>query len=124
MAYLHDDVLDLGLAELDVDATRLDICKTACPTTYTQATSTYTLGNKTSLNVGSPIARSPSGRKVVVPAITDGAVTGTDTAAYWALSDPGTSRLLAAGSLSAPQGVTNGNTFTLASFEIGIPGPA
>lgn len=123
MAYLHDDVLDLGLAELDVDATRLDICTTA-PTTYTQATVTYTKGNKTSLNVGSPTARAPSGRKIVVPAITDGSVTGDGSVGFWALSDPLTSRLMAAAALSAPQTVTTGNTFTLTSFEIGIPGPA
>jgi hypothetical protein len=32
--------------------------------------------------------------------------------------------LLATGALSANQSVTNGNTFTLASFTIGIPDPA
>ena len=123
MSYLNDRVLDNGLTVLDTEATRLDICSTE-PATYAEATTTYSLGNKTSLNVGSPEARSPSGRKVVVPQITDGSVTGTGTAAYWALTDPGNSRLLAAGSLSSSQGVTNGNTFTLTSFDIGIPGPA
>jgi hypothetical protein len=33
------------------------------------------------------------------------------------------SRLLATGSLTASQAVTSGNTFTLTSFDIGIPDP-
>jgi len=33
------------------------------------------------------------------------------------------SRLLAAGSLTASQVVTSGNSFTLSSFTIGIPDP-
>ena len=123
MAYLNDRVLDNGLAVLDTEANRMDICSSE-PTSYSEATSTYTLGNKTSISIGSPEARSPSGRKVVVAEITGGSVTGTGTAAYWAITDTSNSRLLAAGSLSSSQAVTSGNTFSLASFEIGIPGPA
>lgn len=128
MAYLNDRVLDNGLTVLDTEANRLDICHTE-PTTYTQATSTYTVGNKTSLSIGAPAARTPSGRKVTVAAITDGSVTATSTgtsddAQYWAIVDTSNSRLLAAGPLSAAQLVTSGNTFTLAAFDIGIPGPA
>ena len=121
MAYLNDNVLDNGLAWLVTNGTKLDICS-AEPATYAQI-ATYTLGNKTSLSIGSPAARSPSGRKVAVPAISDGSVTATGTAAYYAISN-GTNTLCAAGSLSASQGVTNGNTFTLTTFDIGIPGPA
>lgn len=123
MAFLNDRVFDNGLTVLDTEANRLDICSTE-PTTYTQATSTYTLGNKTSLSIGAPADRSPSGRKVTVASFTDGSVTGTGTAAYWAIVDTGNSRLLAAGSLSASQAVTSGNTFSLAAFDIGIPDPA
>lgn len=128
MAYLNDRVLDNGLTVLDTEANRLDICHTE-PTTYAEATSTYTVGNKTSLSVGSPASRSPSGRKVTVAAITDGSVTATSTgtsddAQYWAIVDTVNSRLLAAGSLDSAQLVTSGNTFTLEAFDIGIPGPA
>lgn len=123
MAFLNDRVFDNGLTVLDTEANRLDICSTE-PTTYTQATSTYTLGNKTSLSIGAPADRSPSGRKVTVASFTDGSVTGTGTAVYWAITDTGNSRLLAAGSLSASQAVTSGNTFSLAAFDIGIPDPA
>ncbi len=123
MSYLNDRVLDNGLAVLDTEATRLDICSQE-PSTYAGATSTYTLGNKTSLSIGAPAARSPSGRKVTVAQITDGSVTGTGTASHWAITDTANSRLLAAGALSASQAVTSGNTFTLAAFDIGIPGPA
>ena len=123
MPFLNDRVLDLGLNVLDTEANRLDICSQE-PTTYAQATSTYTLGNKTSLSVGAPGARTPDGRKVTVAAITDGAVTGTNTATHWSIVDTGNSRLLATGALTTPQGVTNGNTFTLTAFDIGVPAPA
>lgn len=120
MAFLADYVLDLALAALDTEGNRLDICSQE-PTTYAEATSTYTLGNKTSLSIGAPADRSPNGRKVTVAAITDGVVTGTATATHWAIVDTVDSRLLATNSLAASQAVTNGNTFTLAAFDIGIP---
>jgi len=123
MAYLNDRVLDNGLTVLDTEANRLDICSQE-PATYAEATSTYTLGNKTSLSIGSPGDASPNGRKVTVAAITDGTVTGTDDATHWAITDTVNSRLLAAGSLSAGQLVTSGNTFTLAAFDVRIPDPA
>ena len=120
MAYLNDRVLDLGLTVLDTEANRLDLCSQE-PTSYAEATSTYTLGNKTSLSVGAPADRSPDGRKVTIAAISDGTVTGTGTATHWALTDTSNSRLLATGALSASQGVTSGNTFTLGAFDVGIP---
>ena len=121
MAFIADRVLDNGLSALSSEATRLDICSSE-PTSYAEATSTVTLGNKTGVSVGAPAARSPDGRKVTVASISDGSVSGTGTASHWALTDPGNSRLLATGSLSASQAVTSGNTFTLAAFDIGIPG--
>lgn len=121
MSYLNDEVLDQGLDYADTNGTRIDICTTE-PTTYAQATSTYTLGNKTGLNTGATAAGSVDGRKVTVPAITDGSVTGTGTAAYWALTD-GTSILVAAGALSASQAVTSGNTFSLDAIDITLRDP-
>ena len=50
-----------------------------------------------------------------------GAIDATGTASHWALVDTGNSRLFAAGALSASQAVTDGNTFTLSAFDIGIP---
>ena len=123
MATLSDRVFDNGLTVLDTEANRIDICSTE-PTTYAQATSTYTLGNSTSLSIGAPADRSGGGREVTVAAISDGSVTGTGTAAYYAIVDTSNSRLLATGSLSASQSVTTGNTFTLSSVTIGIPDPA
>jgi len=123
MAFINDYVLDNGLVVLDTMGDRLDICS-AEPDTYEEATSTYSLGNKTSLSIGAPAPRTPSGRKVTVAQINDGAVTGDGLAAYWAISDVSEARLLAAGALSDDQTVTTGNTFTLSAFDIGIPGPA
>lgn len=123
MAFLGDRVFDNGLTVLDTEANRLDITSSEA-TTYAEATSTYTLGNKTTPTIGSPADRAGGGREVTVSAISDGSVTGTGTAAYWAITDTGNSRLLATGALSSSQAVTSGNTFTLTEFDIGIPDPA
>lgn len=120
MAFIADRVLDLGLNVLSTEADVLHIC-TSEPADFA-AVAGASVGNKASLSVGNPEARSPDGRKVTVAQITDGSVTGTDTASHWAIVDSGNSRLLAAGSLASGQAVTDGNTFTLAAFDIGIPG--
>lgn len=123
MAFIADRVLDLGLTILSTEANRLDICSSE-PATYAAATDSASLGSKTPLGVGSPTARSPDGRRVSVAAITDGSVSGTGTASHWAITDTANNRLLATGALSTSQSVTDGNTFTLAAFDIGIPGAA
>lgn len=119
MPYINDEVFDQGLDYADTNGTRIDICYTQEPTTYTEATSTYTCGNKTGLNTGATEAGATDGRRVIVPAITDGSVSATQTAAYWALTD-GTSVLIATGALSSSQAVTSGNTFTLDAISITI----
>jgi hypothetical protein len=115
MAFIIDTAFDQGLNYLDTNGTRLDICSLE-PTTYAQATSTNTLGNDT-VNTGAPQDGATDGRRVIVPAITAGSVTATGTASHWALTD-GASILLATGTLSASQGVTSGNTFTLDAISI------
>jgi hypothetical protein len=115
-----DPVLDGGLTVIDTVATAIHILS-ADPTVFSDV-ATLTLGNKTwsaGGAFGAPQAGDVNGRKVMSTAITDGAVTATGTATKWALVDA--TRLLANGSLSAPQAVTNGNTFTLASFKIELP---
>ena len=121
MASLADYVLDNGLTKLDTEANKI-LITSAEATTYTQANATYALGNSTSLSIGAPAARSGGGRQVTIAAITDGSVTATGTATHYAIVDTSNSRLLATGSLSASQAVTSGNTFTLSSATIGIPG--
>ena len=123
MASLADRVFDNGLTVLDTEANRIDITSQEV-TTYAEATSTYTLGNSTSLSVGAPADRTGGGRQVTVAAISDGSVTGDGTATHYSIVDTVNSRLLATGSLSASQVVSNGNTFTLGSFTVGIPDPA
>jgi len=123
MASLADRVFDNGLTVLDTEANRIDITSQEV-TTYAEATSTYTLGNSTSLSIGAPADRSGGGREVTVAAISDGSVTGDGTATHYSIVDTANSRLLATGSLTASQVVSDGNTFTLGSFTIGIPDPA
>ena len=129
MSFLNTLVLDEGLQIIAGAARRLDICRLE-PTTYAEATATFTLGSKTGITVPAPaVMSSPAGRKVTVPAVTDGNVTATSTgvsddAEFWALTDPANSRLLAAGSVATAKLVVSGNIFTTAAFDIGLPLPA
>ena len=109
MATLNNLVFDNGLSTLTTGGTpkRIDITSTEA-TTYAEATSTLSLGNSTSLSIGSPADRSGGGREVTAAAITDGNVTGTGTAQFYAITD-GTN-LLATGSLTETQSVTSGNS--------------
>jgi hypothetical protein len=120
MALIADSVFDAGLATITSGGTRIDLCSSE-PANYA-AISGVTLGNKTGLTTGSAANGAVNGRRVTVPAISSGApgsVTGTGTATHWALSN-GSSTLYAAGALTASQGVTNGNTFTLDAIDITI----
>ena len=117
MAYINDEVFDQGLDYADTNGTRIDICSQE-PTTYAEATSTYTLGNDT-VNTGATENGASNGRRVIVPAITAGSVTGNGTATHWALTD-GSAILVATGALSSSQAVTSGNTFTLDAISITI----
>jgi hypothetical protein len=127
MTYINDRILDLGIDILNTECDRIDICSQE-PANYTEATSTYSKGFKdhgsAGTAFGAPADRTPSGRKVSSTAVTDGAVTGTATVTHYACSDVGNTRLLAASSLSSSQAVTNGNNFSLPSFDIGIPDPS
>lgn len=123
MATLNNRVFDNGLTVLDTEANAIHVTSQEA-TVYNDATSTYSLGNSTSLSIGAPADRSGGGREVTVAQITDGSITGTGTATHYAIVDTVNSRVLATGALTASQSVTSGNTFTLASFKIGIPDPA
>lgn len=122
MATLNDRVFDNGLTVLDTEANKISITSQEA-TTYTEGNATYALGNSTSISISAPADRVGGGRKVTVSAITGGSVTGSGTATHYAILDTINSRLLATGSLTASQVVTSGNSFTLSSFDIGIPDP-
>lgn len=123
MASLGDRVFDEGLTVLSDEANKISITSQEA-TTYAGGNSTYALGSTTSVTIGQPADRSGGGREVTVSAVSDGSVSGTGTATHYAILDTTNSRLLATGSLSASQSVTSGNSFTLASFKIGIPDPS
>lgn len=122
MPFLNDRVFDNGLTVLDTEANKITITSQEAAT-YAEGNATYALGNSTSLSVGAPQDRTGGGREVVIASISDGSVTANGTATHYAIVDTVNSRLLAAGSLTASQVVTSGNSFTLSSFTIGIPDP-
>lgn len=123
MASLHDDVYDNGLSQL-TSLTETLYLLSADPGLTWANIATYALGSKSSPTIGSPADRTGGGRKVTVSAITDGSVSATGTAAYYATTDDSATKILASGSLLSSQVVTLGNVFTLPSFDIGIPDPA
>lgn len=121
--FLANEVFDNGLSYIDTYCENLYICSTL-PTTFAEASSTYKLGVKATPAIVAPSDRTGGGREITISAITDGSVTATGTAGFYALTDDSASLLLAQGDLASTQGVTSGNTFTLTEFKIGIPDPA
>lgn len=117
MAAINDEVFDQGLDYADTNGTRIDICSTDPGLTYATVTGN-TLGNDT-VNTGVTQDGATDGRRVIVPAISAGSVTGTGTATHWALTN-GTDTVVASGALSSSQAVTSGNTFTLDAISITI----
>lgn len=138
---LHADILDNGLGTFDTLATsgylRVAIIASGVignsfnpndSGSYTTITSaSNNLGNHTfaASEVAAPSYISGTyGREVVFSAISGASVTATGTASHFAIYDTNGSRVLATGDLSASQSVTSGNTFSLATFNVGIPAPA
>jgi len=120
MSYINDAVFDQGLNYADTNGTKIDVCSAEPTGNLYGNIAAVTLGNKTGIDTGAPEDNAASdGRKVVVPAIVDGAVTGDGTATHWVLSD-GAAILVASGTLVTPQVVTNGNIFTLDAIDVGI----
>jgi len=124
MPYLDNNTLDNGLAALKAGATGVYI-NSSEPATYTAATSTVALGNKVfgagNVYPAAIAAGSPSGRQVVSAAVTDGSVTATGTASHNSVVNSTASRLEVAQALSASQGVTSGNIFTLTAQTVRLP---
>lgn len=120
---LHDDIFDTGLSQLTTIVENLYICSSQ-PTTYTEASSTYKLGTKASPTITGPTdGGAGGGRQVTVAAITDGSITVTGNAGWFALCDDSESKLLVSADLDTPQDVTSGNPFTLTAINIQIPDP-
>ena len=132
--HLYTACMDALLDYIDTNGADLHICS-ALPTTYTEATDTssgFSLGDKQAITIstsGAGDGATGNGggtvpRKITVSAITDGDVTKTGTAAYWAIvKTTATTDVLAAGSLASSQAVTLANTFTLTAFDIEVPIP-
>jgi hypothetical protein len=120
--YLDNHIYDNGLGAFS-GANQLRICS-SLPTNYTEASATFSLGSKVGPTISAPQGGVPNGRQVAVSAIVDGAVATGGTGGFYALIDTVNSRLLAAGAVSSPQALIEGNPFTLSGFTIRIPAPA
>lgn len=115
---INNTVFDNGLSYLQTNADTVYLCTTE-PTTYTQASSTYAIANKT-VSLAGPSDATGGGRKVTVPAITDGAVTALGTPTHVAVT--GDTELLVTVTIpeEEQEELRAGNKFELTSFDIGI----
>ena len=118
MAYINDEVFDQGLDYGTLYGVRLDICSSE-PANYA-AIAAVSLGNKDPVVTGAVEDGAVDGRKLVVPAITDGTVTGGGDASHWALFVDTNNFLVATNTLDNTQNVTTGNVFTLGAIDIAI----
>ena len=120
MAFIADIIFDSGLDYLTTNGESVYLCSQE-PTTYTEAVSTYALADENAVSMGAAAAGATDGRRVIVPAITGGDVTGTGTVTHWAVvKTTATTALLATGALASSQAITSGNTFDMAAFSITI----
>jgi hypothetical protein len=120
MPSVQPRVLTNGLASLVAEADAIYITSSEAGS-FAEAVTTFALGFKNfgvGNIIGPPAPASPNGEKVTTAAVTDGVVTGTGTAAFWAIVDSVNLRLGATGTISPPQVVTAGNKFTLPQFDI------
>ena len=122
MASMADAVFDAALSYIQTNTDKLHVCSSE-PANFAGVAG-VSLGNKATPTVGSPGDRTGGGRKVTFSAITDGTITASGTAAYVAVVDEGGSLLLFTKALDSTQAVTNGNPFTLNSFDVGFPDPS
>lgn len=123
MAALGNSVLDAALSLIDSSTENLYILSADPGLTWSNI-ALYDLGVKATPGISAPGDRGAGGREITISAITDGSVTDTGTATHYALTDDSETIILASGALSSSQAVTDGNTFTLTEFTIGIPDPA
>jgi|GEM_PF-4713896 len=114
--YVDDYYRDNGLTVGTTGSTFALRLNNAEADTYTEATTTFILGSKTSPTL-SVVNGTTDGRAIQVTSFSDGSVTVTGTASHWALVDVTNTRIIAAGPLSATQAVTNGNPFSLTTFQ-------
>lgn len=112
---INNIVLDRGL-EVFRDATRLVVLSGSVD--LFSEIEAVTLGVKQTPTIVGPQDAVPTGRRVVVSEITDGAVTATGSATHWAIVDDNAQRILVLNAIQAPKNVVLGNAFTLESFSI------
>lgn len=123
MSALANQVFDNGLNTITTTTEKLYLLSEDPGLTWANI-ATYALGHKSSPSIASPTDRSGGGREVIISAITDGLVTATGNAGYYALTDDSETRILVTGSLTSTLSVTSGGVFATEAFAVGIPDPA
>ena len=125
VAQIENIALDNGLTVINSAVTRIWVNANE-PTTFALATTgsgtSQALGYKSfgaGATFGAPGAGAGTSRAVTSASVTDGTITTSGTAGWWAACSE--SSLYAHGSLASNKAVTSGNSFTLGQFSITIP---
>lgn len=121
MPFIADAYFDLAIAGIVSAGTALSLCSQE-PTTYAEATTTYELGIDTSVSCGAAANGATNGRRTIVPSA-DVVANASGTATHWALHN-NSNTLVATGALASSVAMTNGLTYTTASFSITFPDAA
>lgn len=119
----NDAVLDLPLADIVSNGTRITFCS-AEPTTYTEAITTFALADVdvTSGDYTGPAAGTTSGRRITVNAQTGIPVDTTGTANHVSIVDVPNTTLKHVSDFTA-QAVTSGNTINMSAWDIEYQDP-
>lgn len=118
--FLNDNVLDNGLAWAVTNGTHMSICSQE-PDNFGEI-STYELGKDT-VTLGSPTNGDTDGRKTVIGAVSGADVDTGGSSAFWVLHN-NSDTIVASNSITSPQTLVSGNTWSLASMPITIRDPS
>jgi len=122
MPSLGNQVFDNGLNHITNNTEKLYLLSADPGLTWANI-ATYALASKSGPLVASPTDRTAGGREVIISAVTDGLVTGTGNADFYALTDDSESNILVSGTLTSTLSVTTGGVFATEAFAVGIPDP-
>lgn len=118
MTWIHPDILYGALSVVVSSTNSVHVCS-ASPTLFSHLSS-MSLGHKDGVTV-SAVSEIDNGRKITVPAIEKGTITGNGTAKFVVLADTISEKILWVETLPEEQNIIIGggnNTFDLDSFDI------
>lgn len=124
MAALDNRYLDASLIKLTDEATHLFLCSANPNLDFALATVSYALANASPVPWGVIEDRPGGGRRISIQPFTGGAWTAAGTAAFYAIVDAVSERVLLSGALSPTTAGAIGQSISLttAFYPLSLPG--